>query len=71
MNRELEIKVIKKEARLQESSKLHERDEELELRTAMARELHEMGLKTEAIERILFSGSSSGNGLNKSHMRKG
>lgn len=60
MHEDEKIKVSKEEDRLMESNVHLEIQINLEARMAMARELQEMGLKTESIERILSIRINSG-----------
>lgn len=53
MNKDQEIKVIRKKERIRETDRSLQEEGDLEVRMAMARELQDMGLKTESIERIL------------------
>ena len=56
MNRENEIKVTKaidNDDRIRESRISFEGEGNIRVRIELARELHEMGLKTESIEKIL------------------
>ena len=53
MNKVIEMKAIDQEGGAAESREYHTQDGDLEVRMDMARELQEMGLKSEAIERIL------------------
>lgn len=60
MTQEKEIKVIKRTERIRVSKKYFEREGDFKIRMAMAKELQDMGLKTDSIERILSIRFTSG-----------
>ncbi len=53
MNKVIEMKAIVQEGEAAESREYHTHDGDLEVRMDMTRELREMGLESDAIERIL------------------